>query len=765
MMARVARRSGWCALALPALSAFAVLAPAQAADDGDAARRATADAASYTFLFDRAQELEQTLHTALAPLMATRRELARDEALIRAIDTRDTSAVMRALESFSTRLRETRLTLYDRGAMPFARVHFDRDANALLDRRDASQLAALECHSSLVLDALIEGAKPIFVLAPACEEESASFGRERVLFTAEPSGVGCVSLVQGIAPIESMLDAGNRDGASTFRAAILTRDGTLVEASDAASAPAWLRPPVGAASLLAASSQHGPRGLFLASDELELLVIALDDLSAQSGFECSLVLSADPKLLGERVHADQGDDLAASVRLTVLLVLALGVLVVIGLIARKRVRAATLAIREATSQSDLERNRLISGVSHDIRGPLGAIMGYADLVRTDANYRNDPVLRENAFEAIKRSCQFILRLTDHLLDLRSAALGRLAIESRCTDVLAICEECVSTYSLDAREKGLTLSFAHPGLEQVKVLGDPTRVRQIVQNLVGNAVRYTERGSVTLALWVPQSQRNTIELSVTDTGVGISPEGLTKIFAPFYQETRATESARSGTGLGLAVVKTIVDALHGSIEVTSERGVGTTFIVKLPVEPWVEADASIPLKAQEQPRAAVAAVEPSSPREEQSASVAHARVDADQGPLLPLAGMQVVFADDYAEAREITSYLLRSAGGTVSVFSSGNDLVQAMQCGLGADCVLLDLQMPGLSGHDSALALRKSGYEGPMIALSGMGDEYSMQRSVECGFAEHIVKPGDPLQLQEIIARLVERHRAESAAKR
>ncbi len=181
------------------------------------------------------------------------------------------------------------------------------------------------------------------------------------------------------------------------------------------------------------------------------------------------------------------------------------------------------------------------------------------------------------------------------------------------------------------------------------------------------------------------------------------------------------------------MKTIVEALGGTIQLTSELGKGSVFSVRIPAPPWVETDQSAPVQEVE--------------------AVTERRGGTDLSAT-PLAGLRIAFADDYAEAREITGHLLRGTGATVSAFISGSDLLDAVHCGLQVDCVLLDLQMPGMSGHQTAEALRKCGYRGPMVALSALADEPSRARSMQVGFVAHLTKPVDPSELQRVIARVV-----------
>ena len=730
---------------------------AMAAETLQADAESQQSARSYEYLLDHAQEFRRELDESVRAFVSARDTLSNDAQLARAIGASDRLEVIAALTKYQEALAQTQLTIYNEAGAPFAVIHFDSEGRASLDQRSQAELAAQPCRPPMILGALLQHEKPFLALAEACEDERAAFATTMVLLAAARVGAAqsVITLTSSVRSIESLLRKSHTQSEQAFHLSIIRSDGAILDEQDARAVPAWLQPPLGSTPMLAANAMHASSGLFVSDDTLDMLVLTLAQLSEPNGQSSALLICADPKLIRERVLVAVSDDGTSSMRLAVRLLVGLAVAVAIVLFVRRRHLATTKVLNHAADEALQERNRLISGVSHDIRGPLSAIMGYAELIHKDASYLENGPLRDNAFDAIKRSCQFIVRLTDHLLDLRSATMGKLALETRCTDVLAICDECVATYALEAREKNLGLHFAHPGIERLKIFGDPTRLRQIVQNLVGNAVRYSDRGSVTLALWIPDPTRYEIEISVSDTGIGISAEGQAKIFEPFFREKRPEGSPRSGTGLGLAVVKSIVDALGGTIDVRSELGKGSSFVVRIPGPPWVEADQSAPLRRSE-PVPVLGAVA-TSVTNDASQPLTADETDVAMPALIEfgatLQGLRIAFADDYPEAREITGYLLRTAGATVSAFPSGTDLVHAIQCGLEADCVLLDLQMPGLSGHDSALLLRKSGYSGPMIAISALADERVRARSIQCGFAEHLTKPGDPMHLQEVIARL------------
>ncbi len=703
--------------------------------DGEA--RASAGATSFEYLLGVGAQWRDQLASVLSPLQQVRDAMAADFAVAEALGRADRVQVIEALSKFSGQAVNCRVVAYDTFGVPIAMLHFDAIGEVQPDPRSPLELGTRECREEFVNDALAADARAWIAVMPSCADEGPTSDAKNLLVGCSPvrsvatAPRGVLMILWELEAIESLLSTANQAGRGVYNLSLLNWNSEVIHDGRMQPTANWEQPPLETLGALSAVSFDAEHGLLMASGRQLLVLVPLDQLSERGSWVTSLMFCANPNspAIQRTPSGVSGRLLSSGVVFGVLFggVAAL----VVGIVARRRLVEANLAVRAAADEAVAERNRLISGVSHDIRGPLGAIVGFAELVRTDPAYGDAGALRDNAFEAIKRSCNFILRLTDHLLDLRSATMGRLSVESRFTDVLVICEECMDLYSIEARTKGLTFFFSHPGIERLQILGDPTRIRQIVQNLVGNAVRYTDHGSVALSLWIPEGSKEEIEISVSDTGIGISPEAQSKVFAPFYREKRAEGAPRSGTGLGLAVVNTIVGALGGSIQLTSEVGKGSVFAVRIPAKRWVDTDQSVAVQSMSVPDSSGA------------------------GTLTQrLLGVRVAFADDYAEAREITGHLLRGLGATVSTFVSGTDLLEAVHCGLEVDCVLLDLQMPGLSGHQTAEALRKCGYGGPMVALSALADAPSLARSEQVGFAAHLSKPVDPNALGEVLARVV-----------
>ena len=736
----------WRALTHACILTITVMVSTGASCDRSVDKSSEEQAETFALVLRLTREWRTNLESVLAALQTARDAIASDMEIADAIRTGDRIQLTAAMEKHAGLLSKCDLLIYDEAAVPIALLHCDAAGRASLDRADSAALVARECRAEIILDVYALDAPSWIAIMDACEDERARFEDQHLLIAASPirngtgGTVGGIALIEGMERVDRVLSAAQTAGKRAYHLSIVNWDGVVIDDDKAEAVPAWLRPPIDSLPALSNVAFDARDGLFVGDEKLAMLILPIAAMSEEGKWTTSLLFCADPILIRELVDPDSSASQTDVREDFQLLVLAAG-LFLFGVgawfVARRRLLVATLAVRAASEEAVSERNRLISGVSHDIRGPLGAIIGFAELIRTDPGYREEGVLRANAFDAIKRSCNFILRLTDHLLDLRSAAMGRLVLESRFTDVLAICEECVSLYSIEAREKGITLFFSHPNIDQLQIMSDPTRLRQIVQNLVGNAVRYSDHGSVALAVWIPDPTREEIEISVSDTGIGISTEVLAKIFAPFYREKRPESAPRAGTGLGLAVVKTIVDALGGSIQVTSERGKGSMFVVRLQAPRWVETDQSVSVT---------------------STNLENSLTTPAFSDGLPLEGMSIAFADDYAEAREITGRVLRSGGAIVTAFVSGTDLVHAVQCGLQVDCVLLDLQMPGLSGHATAKVLRKSGFAGPMVALSALAHEATRQHSAASGFAEHLSKPTDGAQLQRVIAKLIAQHR-------
>jgi signal transduction histidine kinase len=391
----------------------------------------------------------------------------------------------------------------------------------------------------------------------------------------------------------------------------------------------------------------------------------------------------------------------------------------------------------AAAAANAAKTSFLANMSHEIRTPMTAILGYSDLLQ-------DPDLSEPEriahVRTIRRSARHLLSIVNDVLDIARLEAGRLAVERIPVSPVEITDEVYSLMRLRASEKGLQLKreikLPIPGL----ILSDPLRVRQILTNLVGNAVKFTGTGTVTLRLsYQPNTSMAIFE--VVDTGIGISPEQLQRLFQPFAQADSSMTRRFGGSGLGLHISQRLAQMLGGHISVDSAPGAGSTFMLHLP--------------APAAPGAAVLEVSPP-PAEESMASSA----------ALPRLTGRILLADDGLDNQRLAAFHLRRAGAVVRVVTNGRSAVDAAldasDSGAPFDLILMDMQMPELDGYSAAALLRASGYRKPIVAFTAHAMSGERERCLDAGCDDYITKPFEPAGLVGTCARWIRSNEQGSA---
>jgi signal transduction histidine kinase/DNA-binding response OmpR family regulator len=403
----------------------------------------------------------------------------------------------------------------------------------------------------------------------------------------------------------------------------------------------------------------------------------------------------------------------------------------------RRANTALVRARDAARNANRTKSAFLARISHEIRTPMTAILGFADLLIDRLRSAPRTPADIEALETIRRNGRHLLEIINDILDLSKIEAGRLEIERRSFDPAHVVADVMALMSIRAEEGGLELRTEHAGEIPGRVFGDPTRVKQILMNLVGNAIKFTSRGSVTVRLSFDAPARQ-LRLEVADTGIGLSPEQLAGLFVPFSQADTSTSRLYGGTGLGLSICRRLCELMGGRIDAESELGRGSRFRVELPAE-----DAGPPRPA-----------------------------DAPRPPDAPLAAgrgigtlsrrHRILFADDVEDNRELVSGLLGRAGAEVVLADGGKAAVlEVRRAQKPFDLVLLDLEMPGLDGSAVTRILRGQGYQGPIVALSAHAMAGERERCFALGFDALVAKP---IEAPELIA-VIERHSGQRSVKR
>jgi CheY-like chemotaxis protein/anti-sigma regulatory factor (Ser/Thr protein kinase) len=338
---------------------------------------------------------------------------------------------------------------------------------------------------------------------------------------------------------------------------------------------------------------------------------------------------------------------------------------------------------------------------------------------------------------IHRNASQLLDIINDILDLARIESGRVPIASGSLRPVDIVRDVMQLLQDRAATKGIALTAASTTTVPSAVLSDPARFRQILINIVGNAIKFTHKGTVHIELaHDPIVER--LAVRVRDTGIGIAPEALPHLFEPFFQADASTIRRYGGTGLGLAISQRLAERLGGQITVRSEINAGSTFTIEL----------HAPMAHNETGGATL--IDP---------ATIHARNADDESPHTPdparsLAGKRVLLAEDGPDNQRLITHLLTRAGAIVHAVSDGNEACEAVAVAPEPfHLVLMDMQMPECSGYDATRILRERGCSTPVVALTASAMPGDRELCLKAGCDEYLTKPIEPIALVEACRRL------------
>jgi signal transduction histidine kinase/CheY-like chemotaxis protein len=372
------------------------------------------------------------------------------------------------------------------------------------------------------------------------------------------------------------------------------------------------------------------------------------------------------------------------------------------------------AVVEARTANEA-KSQFLAAVSHELRTPLNAITGLTQLLRDSAR---DAEQREY-FDDLRDASRLLLSLIGQVLDLSKIESGQMTLERQPFDLHDTIQKVMHPLRARAQLRGLACTWSLDAPPGVWLWGDALRLQQIALNLVGNALKFTQRGEVEVRVVLSQGR---LRLAVRDTGPGIAAEDLAQLFQPFVQVGPA-QSQEEGSGLGLALSRELAALMGGTLSAQSEPGVGSVFVLDVPAEP-----APAP--------AAVAAPAP-----------------AAEGQAIAFKStLRVLLVDDNAINRMVGQRLLQREGHQVEVLESGEQAIERLARET-YDAVFMDVQMPGLDGLETTRILRGKGLSTPVVALTANALSGDREVCIAAGMTDYLPKPLDLDELRAVVQRI------------
>ncbi len=397
------------------------------------------------------------------------------------------------------------------------------------------------------------------------------------------------------------------------------------------------------------------------------------------------------------------------------------------MVTRKKQEQSIMELLERVRRANSAKSELLSHMSHDLRTPINGILGMLAILEKS---QDDPERQKDCRNKIRISTQHLLSLVNDVLQVSKLDSGGLAEVAEPFDLYDTLEDCITVLSPQAEEQGICLSLDMSGLQHGRVIGNPLHLQQILMNVIDNALKYNRpNGSVFVQAAETACQNGTANYRfvIEDTGIGIGEEFKEHIFEPFTQEHQTARTHYNGVGVGMSIVKKLVDQLKGTVEINSQLGKGSVVRINLPLridEAWCEPTA-----------------------------------DEEQNIPGNVAGMHVLLVEDNEINCEIIQYILTDAGAEVMTANNGKAAVDAFTASdPGAfDCILMDLMMPVMSGYEAARVIRSLNRTDaktvPIIALSANAFEEDIALAKDAGMNEHLAKPVDIPRMLRVMRRL------------
>ena len=399
-------------------------------------------------------------------------------------------------------------------------------------------------------------------------------------------------------------------------------------------------------------------------------------------------------------------------------------------------RTAELNLMRITAErASQAKTHFLANMSHEIRTPMTAIRGYTDVLMEDSTIGDD---QRESLEIIKRNGDHLLALINGILDLSKVEAGHMQVEREPVDLVQLLVEVARALRVRADEREIELRVEFRGRIPTLVVSDAVRIRQAVINLLGNAIKFTNEGSVVVRLYYDEA-RSTARVEVVDTGIGVEPDRIPCLFHQFEQADTSTSRQFGGTGLGLAITQRLAALLDGDCTMESEVGVGTT--VALTFRAPLAENAEIREVSEEAKQLR---------RDTPAEAGREQRLEA-----------RILLAEDGTDNQRLISMILRKAGAQVEIAENGRIAVDTLSSDDAFDLVLMDMAMPEMDGYTATRTLREMGFELPIVALTAHAMDGEREKCIEAGCDDYTTKPIDKGVLLGILKTALEKRAGKS----
>ncbi len=388
----------------------------------------------------------------------------------------------------------------------------------------------------------------------------------------------------------------------------------------------------------------------------------------------------------------------------------------------EREKALNILIQDSINTSKA-RTQFFSRMSHEIRTPINGVLGMMQaLMTTPLDAKQNDYVR-----AAAESGENILHLVNDILDISTIESGKMKVEKVNFDLVETVGKSLRNFGWQATSKQLVLDF-RTNVDNLNVQGDPTRLTQIMTNLIGNAIKFTMKGSVIVVLRATPNEngKTLVELSVSDTGIGISKEALPALFTPYGQADDSIHRRFGGSGLGLSISKDLAEALGGTLECSSQEGAGSIFTLKLEMEAATAPEAERVLAA---------------------------------GPRKDLSGINILIAEDEPTNQKVFKALCKTLNCNLTLVKNGNEAMAALRAGR-FDVILMDYHMPECDGLEGTRLIRlhekEHGTRTPVVAISATSEAADRELFIRAGMDDHLEKPIRIEEFRQKIEKWVQR---------